>query len=1629
MKVARRLTLLLCLVLLTFLLAAPMASADGATWIVTTTDDHDDGICDGDCTFREALNAAAEGDTVRFDPAVFSPGTIEVDPGLGQLVVDKPAMTIDGSDCQVALSGAQLGAPTAVLFDEMSLTFGIGSTENQLLNAGFDAGASHWRLENPSCTLTSEPSSYDPASAPSLRWTIQDVSGSTSILYDASDTWVPAAWGAPFFPEASWIPLDGATSIRLRFQYSMTTPMAYAEAIFWLRFQNGTDTFYQPLYYIPLGDTTGWQAWDSGDLPMDPTAQGLALQITAAPASYASGLQVASSAITVQGLEIAGFPGHGIEVFGFSDDVTLVGNTITGNGGCGIRADLNTVAYLAVHDNTLMDNGQYGLEAAGQNYRPNSIEGNWIEGNGLGGIRLADGARGTNIRWQNTIVANQGWGIVVDGSTTIENLIQQNSIYQNSEGGILLLNGGNQDLPAPVIDWVDQTNWRAGGTATPGCEVAIYGGDDAQGEFFIGTTAADVDGNWTFQFSSPCELPIITAIASNAVGNSSPFSSPFLLVEWSCEQMVDLVDCSECEALVALYEATDGPNWGSPYVDVVGWLQSPLASDWTGIHVENGHVIDVWVQDLGLSGAVPWEAMAALTELRDFTAFGNDLSGTIEIAPGQWPNLEVLYLASNQLTGPIPAEMGNRPNMTSIQLYKNHLTGPIPDLSGLAQLNNLILFGNALSGQMPDYLNGLPNLNGVAVMWNALLGDTAAWQVPGMPGQYAYQAVPPTDVQALTVDLHSIALGWTPMPEPLPGNPPAPPAHYVVYLATDPAGPFEPWAQTEDQWVTGLTLYGLERDTTYYVQVRTAVPPHAMNENDLLSVPSETLVVQTPAEFDCAALLLETSECEALVDLYESTNGDNWGVSQDGDPSNDWLRSGDPNTWQGVTAADGHVTSLDLFGQGLVGPLPASIGDLAEIQELLLAFNALSGAIPPEIGQLSKAQTIWLGNNAFDGSIPNTLGGLDTIRELYLPECQLSGEIPTVADDGTPIWPQLGDTLTNLYLYNNQLEGAIPADLGSLSQVKELLLNGNQLSGAIPLELGNLTQLSYALDLSSNRLSGAVPASLGSLGSSAPDGTANLQVRLADNLLSGEVPAALLDAPWGSLDASGNLLSGALPDAAFSGNLQALNLSDNHLSGALPADWSLLAVWDLDLSSNHFSGPLPPVGGTRPLANLHLATNQIEGEIPTDIVGLVDLWPHFPWQAGLDLGHNRLTCSDSDVLWFLEEPQDPENPMIGGKDPDWAETQYPLLDPVGPDGEMPLGNGVWLRVGELTASGRTVVDTSPAPPEPVPTSAEFQGVYYDVSSTSEISFGQGVEIELPYKDVGLDPAFEQTLVVLHLGPSGWRPLPTQVRSDDNTVVASVESLGWFAVGPYTNTPPSNLAVSSANPVTSLDSPSSLLVQFQDPDTEDTHTITVDWGDGSQPTSVTLAGERSAEMTHAYSSVGVFSPAVEVTDAAGESVSAQYDYLVVYDPDGGFVTGGGWISSPPGAYTADASLTGKASFGFVSKYKKGAKLPTGETQFQFKAGDLDFHSESYDWLVVAGAKAKYKGVGTINGQGYYGFMISAIDAKLTPSTDADLFRIKIWDKTTDQVVYDNQIGADEGADPTTAIGGGSIVVHK
>src|SRR5204863_8125389 len=93
---------------------------------------------------------------------------------------------------------------------------------------------------------------------------------------------------------------------------------------------------------------------------------------------------------------------------------------------------------------------------------------------------------------------------------------------------------------------------------------------------------------------------------------------------------------------------------------------------------------------------------------------------------------------------------------------------------------------------------------------------------------------------------------------------------------------------------------------------------------------------------------------------------------------------------------------------------------------------------------------------------------------------------------------------------------------------------------------------------------------------------------------------------------------------------------------------------------------------------------------------------------------------------------------------------------------------------------------------------------------------------------------------------------------------------------------------------------------------------------------------SANATYTFTAPGVYTVKLTVNDSCGGSGTATQiggmDLLVVvYDPSSGFVTGGGWINSPVGAYVANPSLTGKANFGFIAIYDNVQSIPKGVTK--------------------------------------------------------------------------------------------------
>jgi uncharacterized repeat protein (TIGR01451 family) len=221
--------------------------------------------------------------------------------------------------------------------------------------------------------------------------------------------------------------------------------------------------------------------------------------------------------------------------------------------------------------------------------------------------------------------------------------------------------------------------------------------------------------------------------------------------------------------------------------------------------------------------------------------------------------------------------------------------------------------------------------------------------------------------------------------------------------------------------------------------------------------------------YDCSSQNdIPISECQALVDLYNSTNGPNWTDNRN------WLIT-EPcsfdNPWFGVSCSvsSGHVRGLWLHNNRLSGSIPSTIGNLTDLEVLYLLLNQLSGSIPSTIGNLTKLQELELHINQLSGGIPPTIGNLASLQQLILSNNQLSGSIP----------PTIGNlaSLQELYLDNNQLSGSLPPELGNLTQLDNLVLSDNRLSGNIPPTIGNLINL-RGLQLSHNPLSGELPASM-----------------------------------------------------------------------------------------------------------------------------------------------------------------------------------------------------------------------------------------------------------------------------------------------------------------------------------------------------------------------------------------------------------------------------------------------------------------------------------------------------------------------------------------------------------------------
>jgi Leucine-rich repeat (LRR) protein len=448
-------------------------------------------------------------------------------------------------------------------------------------------------------------------------------------------------------------------------------------------------------------------------------------------------------------------------------------------------------------------------------------------------------------------------------------------------------------------------------------------------------------------------------------------------------------------ALVALYNNTDGDNWEFN----TGWKTDSVGA-WYGIEMENGRVVNIYLQGNNLSGSIPPE-IGNLDSLKQLYLNGNNgLTDSLPAEIGSLSKLERLYIYSCNLTGSIPPELGNMASIKQIALDRNSLTGPIPSSFGnLLNLDYLSLHHNNLTDSIPSSFGNLSNLGYLDLRYNNLTGP-----IPPEIGDMDYLG---------EVYLSNNSLNGT-IPASL-GN-----LSRLAFLEIN-------YNELEGSIPPELcNLPDLVTLALSYNQLTGGIPSYIENLTNLRTL----MLSGNPLG---GTLPPELGNISGLQHIYMV------GCQ---------LTGPIPDEITGLT----NLRTLILSSNELTDSLPSQISDLTSLVTLNLAANQLTGEIPPEIGSMSNLQQLSLEANNFTGSIPPELGNLSNLIYFELYGNQLTGTIP----------PELGN-LTNLWNFiisENQLTGPIPPELGNLTNLNYFFIQNNQLSGPVPEELTGIPELS-----------------------------------------------------------------------------------------------------------------------------------------------------------------------------------------------------------------------------------------------------------------------------------------------------------------------------------------------------------------------------------------------------------------------------------------------------------------------------------------------------------------------------------------------------------------------------------------
>lgn len=148
------------------------------------------------------------------------------------------------------------------------------------------------------------------------------------------------------------------------------------------------------------------------------------------------------------------------------------------------------------------------------------------------------------------------------------------------------------------------------------------------------------------------------------------------------------------------------------------------------------------------------------------------------------------------------------------------------------------------------------------------------------------------------------------------------------------------------------------------------------------------------------------------------------------------------------------------------GEFPRSVLGASLLTFVDLRFNNYSGPIPEQLFNMDIISAIYINNNQFTSNIPYNLGNTPA-KYLTFAHNLFSGPIPRSIG-------RANKTMEEIVFFNNQLEGCLPSEIGSLDNAVLFDAGKNRLTGPIPLSFACLAKVEL-LYLADNQLCGPVP--------------------------------------------------------------------------------------------------------------------------------------------------------------------------------------------------------------------------------------------------------------------------------------------------------------------------------------------------------------------------------------------------------------------------------------------------------------------------------------------------------------------------------------------------------------------------